>query len=294
MVSRVTNQTLMTSAQRNLQASMTRLASLQSQASSQKAITKPSDDPSGTGDSLRVRAQQRAAEQYSRNVDSGNGWLTMGDSALSASEGILNRVRDLTVQGANEATLTPATREAIASELEGLKSELLGQANTKYQGRSVFAGNSDAGTAFTTDYSYNGAAGSAVQRRIGADSTVRVDADGAAIYGTGGDSAFALIDKVAADLRAGTSVNTHLDAIDDRINTVIAGHAELGTRHAQILKAEESLMTLSGTLEAQRAGVEDVDLSKVLLDLKLQEVSYQTALSVTARVLQPTLMDFLS
>jgi flagellar hook-associated protein 3 FlgL len=294
MVSRVTNQTLMTSAQRNLQASMTRLASLQSQASSQKAITKPSDDPSGTGDSLRVRAQQRAAEQYSRNVDSGNGWLTMGDSALSATEGILNRVRDLTVQGANEATLTPATREAIASELEGLKSELLGQANTKYQGRSVFAGNSDAGTAFTTDYSYNGAAGSAVQRRIGADSTVRVDADGAAIYGTGGDSAFALIDKVAADLRAGTSVNTHLDAIDDRINTVIAGHAELGTRHAQILKAEESLMTLSGTLEAQRAGVEDVDLSKVLLDLKLQEVSYQTALSVTARVLQPTLMDFLS
>jgi flagellar hook-associated protein 3 FlgL len=294
MVSRVTNQTLMTSAQRNLQASMTRLASLQSQASSQKAITKPSDDPSGTGDSLRVRAQQRATEQYSRNVDSGNGWLTMGDSALSATEGILNRVRDLTVQGANEATLTPATREAIASELEGLKSELLGQANTKYLGRSVFAGNSDAGTAFTTDYSYNGAAGSAVQRRIGADSTVRVDADGAAIYGTGGDSAFALIDKVAADLRAGTSVNTHLDAIDDRINTVIAGHAELGTRHAQILKAEESLMTLSGTLEAQRAGVEDVDLSKVLLDLKLQEVSYQTALSVTARVLQPTLMDFLS
>jgi flagellar hook-associated protein 3 FlgL len=294
MVSRVTNQTLMTSAQRNLQASMTRLASLQSQASSQKAITKPSDDPSGTGDSLRVRAQQRATEQYSRNVDSGNGWLTMGDSALSATEGILNRVRDLTVQGANEATLTPATREAIASELEGLKSELLGQANTKYQGRSVFAGNSDAGTAFTTDYSYNGAAGSAVQRRIGADSTVRVDADGAAIYGTGGDSAFALIDKVAADLRAGTSVNTHLDAIDDRIQTVIAGHAELGTRHAQILKAEESLMTLSGTLEAQRAGVEDVDLSKVLLDLKLQEVSYQTALSVTARVLQPTLMDFLS
>jgi flagellar hook-associated protein 3 FlgL len=294
MVSRVTNQTLMTSAQRNLQASMTRLASLQSQASSQKAITKPSDDPSGTGDSLRVRAQQRATEQYSRNVDSGNGWLTMGDSALSATEGILNRVRDLTVQGANEATLTPATREAIASELEGLKSELLGQANTKYQGRSVFAGNSDAGTAFTTDYSYNGAAGSAVQRRIGADSTVRVDADGAAIYGTGGDSAFALIDRVAADLRAGTSVNTHLDAIDDRINTVIAGHAELGTRHAQILKAEESLMTLSGTLEAQRAGVEDVDLSKVLLDLKLQEVSYQTALSVTARVLQPTLMDFLS
>jgi flagellar hook-associated protein 3 FlgL len=117
MISRVTNQTLMASAQRNLQAGMTRLASLQDQASSQKAITKPSDDPTGTGDSLRVRAQLRAAEQYSRNVDNGNGWLTTGDAALAASERILNRVRDLTVRGANEGTSTPATREAIASEL---------------------------------------------------------------------------------------------------------------------------------------------------------------------------------
>ncbi len=294
MVSRVTNQTLMTSAQRNLQTSMARLATLQSQASSQKAITKPSDDPTGTGDSLRVRGQQRAAEQYARNADNGNGWLTMGDAALGASERILNRVRDLTVQGANEATLTPATREAIASELDGLRSELLGQANTKYQGRSVFAGNSDSASAFAPDFSFSGAGNGAVQRRIGADTTVRVDADGAAIFGAGGDSAFALINRISSDLRAGVSVSTHLDAVDARLNTVIAGHAELGTRHAQILKAEETLMTLSGTLEAQRAGIEDVDLSKVILDLKLQEVSYQSALAVTARVLQPTLMDFLS
>ena len=41
------------------------------------------------------------------------------------------------------------------------------------------------------------------------------------------------------------------------------------------------------------AGLEDVDLSKVLLDLKTQDVNYQTAIAVTARVLQPTLMDFL-
>jgi flagellar hook-associated protein 3 FlgL len=48
-----------------------------------------------------------------------------------------------------------------------------------------------------------------------------------------------------------------------------------------------------GSLEAQRAGAEDVDLAQVILDLKTQEVTYQSALAVTARVLQPTLMDFL-
>jgi flagellar hook-associated protein 3 FlgL len=294
MVSRVTNQTLLTSVQHNLQTTMARLAALQGQASSQKAIAKPSDDPTRTGDSLQVRAQQRATEQYARNVDNGNGWLSMGDAALSASEGILNQVRDLTLQGANDATMSPASREALASQLDGLKAELLSQANTKYQGRSVFAGNSDARVAFDSDYGFSGVAGSAVQRRIGADTTVRVDADGAAVFGTGGNSAFALIDRISADLRAGVNVSIHLDAVDDRLNAVIAGHAELGTRHAEILKADDTLMTLSTSLEAQRSRIEDIDLGKVILDLKLQEVSYQSALAVTARVLQPTLMDFLS
>ena len=52
-------------------------------------------------------------------------------------------------------------------------------------------------------------------------------------------------------------------------------------------------MKESGSLEARRSGIEDLDLAKVVLDMKVQEVAYQSALAVTARVLQPTLMDFL-
>ncbi len=52
-------------------------------------------------------------------------------------------------------------------------------------------------------------------------------------------------------------------------------------------------MKKMGTLEAQRSSVEDLDLATVILDLQVQEVNYQSALAVTARVLQPTLMDFL-
>lgn len=76
MSMRVTNQTLMASAQRNLQANKAHLASLQTQVSDLKRITRPSDDPTGTGSSLQVRAQQAAAAQYSRNIDNGRGWLT--------------------------------------------------------------------------------------------------------------------------------------------------------------------------------------------------------------------------
>lgn len=290
---RVTNQTLMMSAQRNLAGNKVGLARSQQQVADLKRITKPSDDPTGTGSSLQVRGQQAANAQYSRNIDNGRGWLATADSALSSSTSILRRVKDLTIQGSSDA-LTPAAKEGIASELDGLKQDLLSQANTTFMGRSVFAGNSDAGAAFTnaTPPVFTGT-GSTVDRRIADGVSVRVDADGAAVFGTGTASAFSLIDKISSDLRSGTNPSVNLDAIDARMATVAAEHSAVGARDAQIQRAQEVNMTQQTSLEAQRSGVEDVDMSKAILDLQLQSTNYSAALAVTAKVLPPTLMDYL-
>ncbi|TFD35720.1 flagellar hook-associated protein 3 [Cryobacterium sp. TMT1-62] len=295
MIARVTSQTQMRSAQTNLQANLARMAQLQEQATTLKAIARPSDDPARAADSLTVRAEQRAVTQYARNADNGDGWLTTASMALAEATNLLNQVRDLTVQGANDGALSPAAKEAIAARLDGLTQNLLAQANADYLGRSVFAGNSDAGLAFRDDpdFTFTGTATASVDRRIGADTTVRVDADGAAIFGTASNSIFALIGTIADDLRTGTNVGAHLTAIDLAMKTVLTAQTDVGVRQAQIQKAGEALVQHKGNLEAQRAGIEDVDLGQAILDLKLQEVTYQAALSVTARVLQPTLMDFL-
>jgi flagellar hook-associated protein 3 FlgL len=306
MVSRVTNQTMMLSASHNLQTNAARLARLQEQSSTQKAITRPSDDPAATADSLRVRADQRANAQYGRNIDNASGWLTTVDSTLDATTAILRRVRDLTVQGANDGSMSATAKEAIAIELEGLKSDLLVQANTKYVGRTIFAGNSDTGAAYSvaydatatppTTYTFNGTAGSAVERRINAETTVRVDVDGSAAFGVDGGgttSVFTLVDGIVADLRSGTNVGYRLTEIDSRMDAMVGERAAAGARQAQVQRAQETTMDRSVSLEAQRSAVEDSDLGQVILSLKLQEVAYQSTLAVTARVLQPTLMDFL-
>ena len=293
MITRVTNQTLAQSALRNLQSNLSDLSKLQNRASSRQAITKPSDDPTGTADSLRIRAAQQASEQYGRNIDDGNGWLATVDSALTGSVALLQKVRDLTLQGANEGALSPAAKNAIAVELETLGGELLTVANRSYLGRNVFAGNSNVGAAFNADFSHNGTPASTVQRRIGEDATVRVDSDGAAVFGEGEDSVFTLIGNIVADLNNGINVGYRLEKLDERLQIISGHHAEVGTRQVQLERAEEANMEKSVALEAQRSGVEDVDLARVILDLKLQETSYQGALAVTARVLQPTLMDFL-
>jgi flagellar hook-associated protein 3 FlgL len=293
VIPRVTSQTMMRSAHSNLQSTMSELAKLQEQASSRKLISRPSDDPTGTANALTIRAEQRANAQYGRNISDGDAWLNTVDSALSNASTLMNKIRDLTVKGANDGVLSPSAKEAIAVELESLQSELLSQANATYLGRSVFAGNSDVGEAFTSTFAYTGAPGSSVERRIDHGTTVRVDADGAAVFGVGTDSVFALVSTIVSDLRSGTNIGGHLTSIDGHQEALLGRHATIGARHAEIQRAMEVNVEKSVSLEGQRAEVEDIDLTKTILGLQMQEVAYQSALAVTARVLQPTLMDFL-
>lgn len=300
MITRTTTQMMMATAGRNLQANATALARLQDQASSLTAIGKPSDDPIGAGDSMRIRAEQRATTQYGRNIDDGNAWLSTVDSSLSDIEDLLRRARDLTVRGAN-ASMSQSARDSIAVEVEGLRNDILARANTQYLGRNVFAGNSSAGAAFqqtdpldtTTKYTFTGEDGSTVLRRIGSGATVQVDADGKQLFGEGATSVFALLDKIVTDLKSGGDVGSNLGALDTSMDTVISGHAEVGARHARVLAAKEDIMQQAGSLEATRSSIEDLDLGQLILELKMQELTYQSSLAVTARVLQPTLMDFL-
>jgi flagellar hook-associated protein 3 FlgL len=293
LISRISDQMILSNSQANLQTQLQQLSVLQNQSSSGKAILKPSDDPTGIGLSLAIKRQQAANAQYSGNATDASNWLTTVSSALSSSVTSLQSVRSLVV-GAGDAALSSTAKAAIVSQLQGLKAELLGQANTTYLGRPVFAGNSDT-TAFTaSDYSYNGTAGATVTRQIGDTTSVSVSGDGAATYGTGADSVFALIDNVVAGIQSGsdvsgdlTSIDAHLSALSDQQSVVAANYNQAQTGQA--------VLTMQATnLTTQRNDIDNVDLTKSLVELSAQQNAYQAALGVTSKALQPTLMSFLS
>ena len=297
MINRVTQQTVQRTTLANVQLNLAKMSDLQARMSSGKLITKPSDDPAGTATAMSLRSQVRAAEQFSRNADDGVGWLSTVDFALNASVTDLRKARDLTVQGGN-GSLNAAGREAIARQLEGVRDGLLAQANATYLGRSVFAGTSDAGVAFTDGaavppYAWTGTAGATVDRRLATDTTVRADADGATVFGTGAGSVFALIDSIAADLRAGLNVGPRLTEIDTRMDTMLGELSGAGTRYNQMTAGQDLTGKAVMDLTSQLGRVEDIDLAATILDLESQEVAYKGALGAAARVLQPTLMDFL-
>ena len=292
MISRVTAPAMTQTAMRHLQANLSELARLQEQATSQRAFRAPSDDPAAAAAALNLHAEQRRNEQYARNVDDGLAWVTTADTAIASSTALLGRARDLTVQGANDGAIDATAKEAIAVELAGIRDELLAQANTRLLGRSVFAGTSNT-AAFAADYTFSGAPGAEVTRRVSDGASVRVDTDGAAVFGTGGGSVFALIDTIIADLRSGTNVSPRLDEIDERLTAMLSAQGAVGTRQSQIERAKEAAVQNSVSLEARRSAVEDVDSVEVLVRLQAQELVYRSALAVNARVLQPSLMDFL-
>ncbi|NUU31180.1 flagellar hook-associated protein FlgL [Arthrobacter sp. C9C5] len=297
MLNRVTNLTMSTSAQRTLQAQQAKLAGLQDKASTLDKISRPSDDPAATAQALQTRSRIAAAAQYGRNIDDGDRWLTAADSALEQATNVVHKMQDLTVQAGN-GTLSQAGRDAIALELEGLNADLLSIANRKHLGRNIFAGSSDAANAFTagaagTPTTFNGVPNSSVERRISENQTVRVDADGAAIFGNGPTSIFDTVSGIVNGLRNNQDVTALAGQLEAGVKNVINGRSDIGTRQAQLERAANVNTELEATLDAQKMGIEKADLGSVIMDLKLQETNYQVALAATAKVLQPTLMDFL-
>jgi flagellar hook-associated protein 3 FlgL len=315
MIGRVTQQGLQRASLNQLQSNLSEMARLQERLTTGKVIAKPSDDPAGTVDAMRLRSAQRATAQHGRNAADGDSWLTTVDSALGDALTQLRRARNLTVQGASNGSQGASSRSALAAELRATADGLFEVANTTYLGRSVFAGTSTQGAYTRTDagtVTYTGRPGAEVVRQVSDTTTVRVDSAGAEVFGvdvvdadgelvrdpaTGeavGMSVFSLLREVAAKVEAGDpDVGDFLTDIDTRMNAFLSEVGSVGTRHKQVLQAQDALKTHTISLTNQLSSVEDADLAKTIVDLQLQEVGYQAALGATSRVLQPSLLDFL-
>jgi flagellar hook-associated protein 3 FlgL len=103
-------------------------------------LLSPSDDPTAAARILDLNRQIETVSQYQRNIEQTTARLNLEDATLDGAGNLLQRVRELTVQAAND-TYDPANRTAIAYEIEQLRDELLGLANTRdANGEYIFSG----------------------------------------------------------------------------------------------------------------------------------------------------------
>jgi flagellar hook-associated protein 3 FlgL len=291
---RVTDNSIHTRVLANLQRNIARGEKIQDQLSSGKQINRPSDSPTGTVSSLQLRAESRANHQYTRNADDGLGWLGALDDTLSSASTLVNRARDLTVQGLNQGAANDQSNAALAAEIDQIRSSLVGYANTKYLDRPIFGGTTSGGAAYDADGTYVGDDGQTA-RTVAAGVKVRVDATGPEAFGDGDTQLFAVLKDISDSLRAGdgAAVRDNLTKLDTASNIMKTTHSDIGARYNRLTQMKQSAQDRLLTVTSQLSDIEDVDLPKTIMEMQLQQTSYQAALAASAKVIQPSLIDFL-
>ena len=281
----------------NLQGNLDRLSSIQNQLSSGKQVQRPSDDPSMAVVAMRARAESSVYTQYSRAADDAQGWLSTIDNTMSGMTAALRRVRDLTVQGASTAVQDQTSRDAIAAEIDQVKQSLIESSNAKYNNRPVFGGVTAGTSAYDATGNYVGvsvAAGGPIQRRVSEGSLVRVDVTGPEAFGAPGSDMFSVLSQISSDLRTNPSnVSNDLGTVDNTVNNLLNVQADIGARANRVTAMQTAATARIGVLNTQQSDAEDIDLPKTIINLNMAQVAYQSALQATAKVIQPSLMDFL-
>lgn len=185
MAIRISTSQVFTQGSNSILDNQSKVNQTQLQLSKGTRILKPSDDPIGSAVALDLQKQIDNALQFIANGESAETKLEVEESALSNVTDILQRVRDLTLQGAN-ATLNQSDRQAIIIEIEQRLDELIGLGNSQLaNGEYLFSGFKSNVKPFATDgtgsVSYQGDQG---VLNVNVNTSVRVES------GNSGDEVF--------------------------------------------------------------------------------------------------------
>ena len=294
-ISRMTQKMMSDRALLGMQTGLDRLAKVQEQLTTGKIINRPSDDPTAATSAMRMRTSVAEQKQYARNANDATAWLNQIDATFSSMTSQVRRARDVALQGANDGAMGPEAREALATEVDQIREGAITTANATYLGRPVFGGVTGGTAAYAADGTWIGVTGDGVVRTVADGVRIRVDVEGPTAFGTSPDSLFDHLDALSTALRAGDTagVTGAIDKLTADASRITDVQSSVGARTNRVEQAQQAAGDAELSLTSSLADIENTDLAKATVDLKLQEVAYQAALAATSRVMQPSLLDFL-
>lgn len=282
----------------DLQGNYRSLADSQRQVSTGKRILTPSDDPIGVSIGLGLRRDMSATDTWARNIDDSMTWLDTTDSALGQALEIVQRARELAVQGGN-GTLSDASRQLIASEVAGLRGQFVEVGNSSLGGRFIFGGTATG----TQPFDPVTAAAAApintgqVNREVSPGSVISVNitADRLQTPPAGAPDIFQTLQDLSTALQTNDTagISAALDRLDVHQDNISALRGEGAAKINRLELTQSRFQAQSIAMGDQRSKIEDVDMAEAITNLTMRESVYKAALATGARVIQPTLVDFL-
>ncbi|QNO14475.1 flagellar hook-associated protein FlgL [Alkalicella caledoniensis] len=294
---RITSRMLMKNMLNNLSKNNRRLENVSQQLSTGKRINKPSDDPGDTVRSLRIRTELNEIKQYRKNIDTAKSILQYSDDALDNVGQGMHRAMELGVQALND-TYDESQRQAIAAEINGILEDMLQGGNSTFANRYIFAGTTT-NPPFVAERNDNGEITSiefvgnneSKPFELGIGSTMDTGMNGPGIFNPVFDGLIALRNGLMSSNRE--DISTGYDQVKQAFDSLLVDRADLGARVNQLELTEERMASAEFNLKKLQSDVEDVDMYEAAMNLANIEALHMAGLNVTARIIQPTLIDYL-
>lgn len=300
---RITNNMLIGNMMLSLSNNLTRTQKYQYQLATGKKIKLPSDDPIVASKALKLRTDVSEIEQYKRNTDDAISWMDITEATMVQITEVVHRMREITNQAAN-GTNTPDDLQKIKAEAEQLRRQLIDLGNATYAGRYIFSGYKtdkplfDDNGNFIIDIENS----EQIKFEIGIGDDINVNVTCSDLFNSGTDavngdkSSFVdVFDRVitAVDSDDKAELSSLLGDIDVQMNNLLRVEAGLGARMNRVKltanRLDDDFVSFTNLMSKN----EDVDIAEAIMNLQNEANVYQASLATSAKVIQPSLVDFL-
>jgi flagellar hook-associated protein 3 FlgL len=275
----------------NVQSNLARMQRTQDQITTGRRYNSASENPTAVARIMHLRSSEARVEQFRRNVDDAVGWLNASDSALQSAGDILQRARELAVTGGNDV-IAAEERALIAEEVDQLLEQLTDYANAKHNGEYLFAGRQTGTQPYLggTPPAYQGDL-NVIEREINEGVRMQINTLGPDAF----EDAMQALTDLADDLRAndGPAIRGRISDIDAAQDQMLAELATVGARTNRIETQGDRLEATQVSLASLRSQDDEVDMVEAIVRFQSEETVYTASLQVGARVMQPSLLDFL-
>jgi len=230
-------------------------------------INRAGDDAAGLSISEKMRAQIRGLQMASKNAQDGISMIQTAEGALDEVHSILQRMRELAVQAANDTNVGD-DRQALQDEINQLAEEIERIKNT---------------TQFNTQNLLDGSTGASgtVIIHVGANSGEKMELDFTKVDLTDIHSAVNNI-----NITSQSDADTAIETIDNQLKAVSAGRSLLGAYQNRLEHTIKNLDNAAENLQAAESRIRDVDMAKEMMELTRQNILQQAATAMLAQANQ--------
>ena len=317
---RITNSMMITRTMRNQNTNLEKMNKWNHDLSTLTNLHKPSDDPIRVSRTLRLESDISMSNQYKDNIESARSWLEKTESALNEINSVYQSIRELAVQGANGILKSEDTQK-IAQEIKELKNHLIQIGNDTYLGRHIFTGyqtdkkllNDDGSYNITDldfkpintdpldpDYNPDNLSTEIIKYKVGDSQHIDVNITGDRVFGSpvgpeNKPQLFADIDDLLTALDKGNheDASASIAKMDEQLKVLLQVRGEVGAKVNMIDVMSERMFDVNVNLKDLLSKTRDTDVAETQIQLVTAEAVYRASLAVTARIIQPTLVDFL-